>query len=97
MMSNKKINQTIKERCIELDEEGSYQDARDEEFMEQWKDFMTDRGYPQNNITEEDMQEFLDSFTFPDENEWICDKAESEAGDYADQAYEQMKDERMGL
>ena len=90
-MSNRKINQTIKERCIELEESGSYQLARDEEFNEQFTEFIV--GTPTDTpLTEDDVQGFLDSFEFPDEFEWIADEVESEAGDYADQAYEEYKE-----
>ena len=96
MISNRKIQQTIKERCIELDESDEYQEARDEEFNNQLRDFLEiepSEGF--GPMTEEDVQGFLDSFTFQDKYQWIYDKAESEAGDYADQAYEDYKDRRM--
>ena len=95
-MSNKKINQTIKERCIELDESGSYQEARDEEFSEQFFDKMFPSGVNTNlekwRINEDDVIDFMNEFEFKEEFEWIVDKAESEAEDYADQAYQEYKE-----
>ncbi len=72
-------------------EEG-YQDARDEEFNEQLIHFMD--GTP---ATEEDIQGFMDSFTFPDPSSWCYDKVMADLDEIGDQQYEQMRDERCGL
>ena len=84
-----------------------YQEARDEEFDKQFRDFFNDylqkgttheeRNHLLPDITEDDIQGFLDSFTFPDEDDWIASEYEGMLGDCADQAYEEYKDRQMGL
>ena len=86
----------IKERAIEICEEGSYQETRDEEFDEQFiNEFFSGNESDRETLTEDDVQGFMDSFTFPDEDEWCMDKACSEADDWADAKYEEWKDEKM--
>ena len=89
----------MKARAEELAD--GYQDARDEEFRDQFIDmFMTTNNEGEvlmKEFTEDDAQGFLDSFTFPDENEWCWTAMESELDDIGDQEYEMLKDERMGL
>jgi hypothetical protein len=84
----------IKQRAEELAE--GYEEARDEAFNEEFRDFLCDEEFVMNSeqITYDDIQGFLDNFTFPDEGEWSCDKAQSELDDIGDQQYEQWKDER---
>lgn len=83
----------IKERCIELEESGDYQEARDEEFNNQFWDMFKPVGKDEVvSVTEDDIQGFLDSFEFPDEDEWICSKAESEYDDWADAKYQEWKE-----
>ena len=48
-------------------------------------------------ITADDLQGFLDAFTFPDEFEWCEVEYESRRDDYFDQKHEEAKDARMGL
>ena len=79
----------IKDRATELAE--GYEEARDEAFNEEFRDMFSQEKYV---ITEEDLQGFLDSFTFPEEGDWALDQAESEYEGYMDSKYEQMKDER---
>ena len=93
-MTNAKLNKTLRERAIEIEESGSYQEAKDEEFMNQWNDFVSDRGYPENSIGMDDMQGFIDNFTFMDEWQYAEEAAQSEYESICDAAYEQMKDER---
>ena len=96
-MTNAKINKTLRERAIEIEESGSYQKARDEEFNDQFRDFLCDEEYIMNNgiITQDDIQGFLDNFTFMDEWQWAEEQAQSEYEGICDAAYESMKDERM--
>ena len=84
----------IKARAEELLE--GYQDARDEEFSNQLKDFMSEY-LDHQAVNEDDLQGFIDNFEFPNEDEWAFDEVQSELDDIGDQQYEQMKDERMGL
>ena len=81
----------IKDRACELAE--GYEEARDEEFNMQFQDFITSLD-PFNTVTVDDVQGFLDSFTFPEENDWAMDKALTELDDIGDQQYERWKDER---
>ena len=84
----------MKARAEQLSE--GYQDAKDYEFNEQFTNFIT--GTPASQpLTEEDVQGFLDSFTFPDETEWSWNEMESELDDIDDQRYEEEKDRKMGL
>ena len=83
----------IKDRACELAE--GYEEARDYEFNEQFKDFIKElQKEPDELITEDDLQGFLDSFTFPEEGDWAMDKAQNELDDIGDQKYEQWRDER---
>jgi len=98
-MTNARLRQIGKERAIELEESGAYQEERDEAFTKHFKDVLMPSGVNTNlekwSITEDDIQGFLDSFEFPDEEEWIASKVESEYGDYMDQAYDQMRDDQL--
>jgi len=85
------VNQ-LKNRATELAE--GYEEARDEAFNEEFRDMFSQEKYV---ITEEDLQGFLDSFTFPEEGDWALDQAESEYEGYMDSKYQAMKDERCGL
>ena len=69
-----------------------YQEARDEEFMNQWNDFLSDRGYPENSISMDDMQGFIDSFDFPDEYQWCADEYESRRDSFEDAKYQEWKE-----
>ena len=81
----------IKERAEELLE--GYQEARDEAFYEEFEDIFVVNG-ALTPITEDDVQGFMDSFTFPDEWDWAFDAVQSELDDIGDQQYQQWKDER---
>ena len=78
-----------------------YQEARDEEFNDQFKDFILPGGVNTNTekmfYTEDDVQGFIDSFTFPDEEQWCTDEYESRRGSFEDAKYEEEKERRMGL
>ena len=89
----------IKARAEELIE--GYQEARDEEFSNEFKDYVLDYlklGHPAHNlkniITEDDIQGFMDSFTFEDEWDWAYTQVQNELDDIGDAKYQQMKDER---
>ena len=86
----------IKDRAIEISESDDYQKARDDAFDDQFRDFVSETKFPEC-ITEDDVQGFLDSFTFDDEDEWAMNKACNEVDDYYDAKYEEEKDRRMGL
>jgi len=81
----------IKDRACELSE--GYEEARDDAFNDEFVEFIT--GTPTDDkLTYDDIQGFLDSFTFQEEGEWAMDKALNELEDIADQKHEQMRDER---
>ena len=85
---------------LELIAEG-YEEARDIEFDIQFRDmfneyFLTEKGM-KIVITEDDIQGFIDSFDFPDEDEWCEDELESQRDAFEDAKYEEYKDRKMGL
>ncbi len=63
----------IKARAEELAD--GYQEARDVEFNEQFRDMFS---IESEIITENDLQGFLDSFTFPEEWDWAFDQVQSD-------------------
>ena len=78
-----------------------YEEARDKAFNDEFRDFIseyiTEAGLTIDGnltpiITEDDIQGFLDSFTFKDEGEWLADGYESELGDCIDRAYDEYKE-----
>ena len=81
----------IKQRAEELAE--GYEEARDEAFDEEFTFEFTEDGILKF-VTYDDIQGFLESFSFPSEGEWSMDKVQSELDDIGDQKYEQWKDER---
>ncbi len=95
----------IKDRATEICESDEYQEARDEafneefqnEFMESVKTKDGSNWIMKDIITEDDVQGFIDSFTFPDEGDWCMDKACSEADDWGDMKMEEERDRQMGL
>ena len=82
----------MKARAEESLEE--YDQARTEEFNNQFVNFLKSCNFPQEQVDEDDIQGFMDSFQFPDEYEWAYDQAYSEYEDAQDAKYQQMKDER---
>ena len=85
----------IKDRACELSE--GYEEARDEAFNEEFQEFVSyikDARVCLSKMTYDDVQGFLDSFTFPDEGDWAMDQAQNELDDIGDQKYEQWRDER---
>ena len=71
-----------------------YETARDCEFDTQLNDFIMETREEHGVVTEDDIQGFIDSFTFKEEFEWCADELELELADIADLKYQQMKDER---
>ncbi len=86
----------IKNRAMEILESDEYQEARDEEFDSQFRDFLSDSsGVLHTGIwTEDDLTGFIDSFDFPTEEDYAMDKACSEADDYVDIKMQEAKDEK---
>lgn len=86
----------IKARAEELSI--GYEDAYNEAFDKEFQDFIFPQGVNTNiaklSFTKDDIQGFMDSFTFPDEGDWALDQVQSEIEDIGDQKYEQMRDER---
>ena len=81
----------IKDRATELAE--GYEEARLNEFQS----FACNEINMLDSIDEADidfMQGILDSFTFPEENEWSLDQAENEYIDAQEQKYQEAKDDR---
>jgi hypothetical protein len=81
-----------------------YDEARAEQFAAEFEEFMQEymignkEGVCEiNEISEDDVQGFLDSFTFPDRDDWLADEYESMIDSCADQAYEEERDRRMGI
>ena len=74
----------------------SYQEARDEEFNNEFVKFFAEL-IIEGNITEDDIQGFLDSFDFLGEDEWCASEYQSRMESFEDAKYEEMKDERCGL
>ena len=75
-----------------------YQDARDESFSDQFRTWIEDEFSEDKNeqpITEDDVQGFLNSFEFKDEDDWISDMYESYIGDLEDKAYDSYKDDKL--
>ena len=68
-----------------------YQEARDDAFNDEFVDFIT--GTPTDDkLTEDDIQGFLDSFTFPEEYDWATSEYESDRDTYADARYQEWKE-----
>ena len=78
---------------LELIAEG-YQVARDDEFYVQLMDFIKESD---GLVTEDDLQGFIDSFDFPDEDEWCATEFESQRDSFEDAKYEEYRDRKMGL
>ena len=70
-----------------------YEEAKAQSFMEFFKEDA--KGYCVDELDINWYQGLLDSFTFPDESEWITSEYESMLGDCEDQAYEEYKDKLM--
>jgi hypothetical protein len=79
-------------RAIETIAE-QYEEARDEAFSDAFK-VEAMKIITNNEIcTKDDIQGFLDNWTFPDELDWCENKFNEERGAYEDAKYQEMKDE----
>ena len=80
----------IKDRACELAE--GYQEARTKEFDMDFRDWLID-DCPAT-LSEDDVKGFIESFTFPTENEWALAQAEAEVAEMEDARRQLAKDER---
>ena len=80
----------IKDRAIELSE--GYEDAMDDKFNDEFTDFLKTCNFPQEQITQDDIQGFMDSFTTPDEMDWAFEQVDNELADIGDQKYQEWKE-----
>jgi len=64
-----------------------YEEARDEEFDRQFKDFYNETIQDNDIITPDDVQGFMDSFTFDNDSDWLANEYEGFLGDIEDQKY----------
>ncbi len=87
----------IKNRAIEIIESGDFDEAMNEKFNDEFRDFIKPMLTDNDVITHDDVQGFMDSFTVPDENEWAYEKVDAELADIGDQQYEEERDRKMGL
>ena len=90
-----RMTKKIKDHAEELYDTGAYEEARDDSFNTEFRDMFVNKYKEMDFVTQEDIQGFLDSFTFPDEEDWCMNEAESAYDDLADALYEQMRDERQ--
>ena len=74
-----------------------YQTARDNEFDTQLMDFIKETRELEGVVTEDDLQGFLDNFTFEDEYDWCFNEYEEQRLAYEDAKYEEERDRKMGL
>ena len=81
-----------------LDEiEEGYQNAKDDAFHAEFKSFYESYAENAETIIEEDVQCFLDSFTFPDAAEWCRKEFEDRRDAFEDAKMEEARDKEMGL
>jgi hypothetical protein len=75
------------------DHADDYWEAKAEAFRE----FLTEEssGMTYAEMDDEWYNGLLDSFTFPDQDEWLSNEYESFIGDMADQCYDSFRDEQM--
>lgn len=83
----------LKARAEELLE--GYDDAKNEAFNDEFRDFYKEYeiNIDNNIITQDDIQGFIDNFTFLDEGDWSFDKVQEEIEDAADMELQLCKDE----
>ena len=73
-----------------------YQTARDNAFDTQLTDFIRETREAEGVVTEDDIQGFLDNFTFEDEYEYCFNVYEEQREAYEDAKYEEYRDKQMG-
>ena len=89
------MRQSTRQYKADLEEiADGYQEARDEAFNNEFVKFFAEL-IIEGNITEDDIQGFMDSFDFPSESDWCADEYESRRDSFYDAKYEEMRDERM--
>ena len=98
----KKNKMRTREYKAALDDlEDDYWEARNKSFIEEFEDFMSEyvERVPGNfkNITEKDLQGFLDSFTFPEAYEWCAKEFEDRRDAFEDAKMEEARDREMEL
>ncbi len=86
-------NQQLKNSFERWIEDEDYEEARVNAFDEEFREFLKD--YENDIIDPDDVQGFLDSFTFQSEDEWYNEKWIEYSSGYADYCYEQEKDRRL--
>jgi len=74
-----------------------YEDARNDEFDAQLMDFIKNTRETNGVVTEDDLQGFIDSFTFPEEFEWCANEYNKYVGAYEDEKYEEQRDKEMEI
>ena len=86
------MRQSTRQYKADLEElADGYWEARDKEFDNEFRNTFVFADILQF-ITEEDIQGFLDSFTFPSEDEWVVDEYESRRDSFNDQKYQEYKE-----
>jgi len=89
------MRQSTRQYKADLEElADGYQDAKDYEFNQQFVKFFAEL-IIEGNITEDDIQGFIDSFDFPSEDEWVVDEYQSRLDDFNDQKYQSFKDDQI--
>jgi len=71
-----------------------YQVARDCEFDTKLTDFIRKTREADGVVTEDDIQGFIDSFEFIEENEWCEMEYAEQIGAFEDVKYNEIKDKR---
>ena len=72
-----------------------YEEARDEEFDRQFKDFYNETIQDNDIITPDDVQGFMDSFTFDNDSDWLANEYEGFLGGLIDQKYLAYKERNI--
>ena len=76
------------ERAIEVIAE-RYEEAKEEEFNDDFREWMSN----QETVDKDDIQGFLDIWTFPSEIDWCEEQFNDERSAYEDAKYQEMKEE----
>ena len=89
----------IKELAERKIESGEYDEARAFAFTQEFEDFMQD--YIEKvsgnfkTITEDDLQGFLESFEFPEEDEWAVNSVIEDYESYCEDQADMARDEAI--
>ena len=88
------MRQSTRQYKADLEElADEYWEARDEAFNNEFVKFFAEL-IIEGNITEDDIQGFMDSFEFQSEDEWCASEYQSRMESFEDAKYEEAKDER---